>query len=83
MRLLDCEIVNGVSKEILTFSTPLRFGFNNELTLATVLMRKTPGTQACLVIAEVHGMGIAVFSFMNDLVVHRNNPVDTVRHSSD
>ena len=81
MRLLNCEIVNGVSKEILTFSTLSGFGFNSELTIATVLMCEAPGRQMRLVIAEVHGVSITVFSFMDDLIVHGSSPINAVKPS--
>ena len=48
MGLLDREIVDGVPEKILTFPALLRFGFDNELAIRTVLVSKTSWHQARL-----------------------------------
>ena len=45
MGLLDCEIVDGISEKILTFSARPGFGINNELASATVLVHKIRGVK--------------------------------------
>ena len=71
MGLLDREIVDGISEEILTFSVPRpRFGIDNKLAFATVLMHKTSGCQARFVVTKIHQIAVSVFSFVRNLVVH-------------
>ena len=70
MRSLDCEIVDGISEKILTFSARSRFGVNNELAFTTMLIREIPRHQARFVVTEVHRITVTVFSFVNNLVVH-------------
>ena len=70
MWLLDCEIVDGIPEEILTFSARSRFGLDNELTVATVLMHKTSRCQARFVVTEVHRAAVTIFSFVNNPIIH-------------
>ena len=76
MGLLDCEIVDGISEEILTFSvTRPRFGIDNKLAFATVLMHKTSRCQACFVVTKIHQIAVSVFSFVNNSIIHSNDPI--------
>ena len=70
MRLLDGEIVDRVSEKVLAFSALLGFGFDNELTVAARLIGEISRGQACFVVTEIYRVGITVFGFMCDLVVH-------------
>ena len=73
MGLLDCEIVDGISEKILTFSARPGFGINNELASATVLVHKIPRCQARFVVTEVHRVAVTVFSFVNNLIVDNSH----------
>ena len=70
MRLLDCEVVDGISEKVLTFSARPRFGFNNELAIATVLMCKVSRCQARFVVTEVYRVAVVVFSFVDNFIIH-------------
>ena len=70
MRLLNYEIVDSVSKKVLTFSALLRFGFDSEFAFAALLIYEISRGQACFVITEVHWMRVTVFSLMGNLIVH-------------
>ena len=70
MRLLDCEVVDGVPKKVLTFSARPRFRINNELAVTTMLMHKISGCQACFVVTEVHRGAVTIFSFVNNFIIH-------------
>ena len=71
VRLLDCEIVDGVSEKVLTFSAFPRFRLDNELAVIALLVYVMTRCQSCFVIAETHWVGITVFSLMDYLIVHR------------